>query len=52
MTVGMTVKDTSGGVVGTVTKVEPGFVVVKTDKHEVRLPATSFTPHEGALLFG
>jgi preprotein translocase subunit YajC len=51
MAVGMTVKDTAGGVVGTVTKVEPGFVVVKTDKHEVRLPAASFTPHEGALLF-
>ena len=52
MTVGMMVKDTNGGEVGTVTKVEPGFVVVKTDKHEVRLPSTSFTPHEGALLFG
>jgi preprotein translocase subunit YajC len=50
-TVGMAVKDTSGGDVGTVTRVEPGFVVVKTDKHEVRLPAASFTPHEGALLF-
>jgi preprotein translocase subunit YajC len=49
---GMTVRDTAGGEVGTVTKVEPGFVVVKTDKHEVRLPATSFTPHQGALLFG
>lgn len=52
ITVGMTVRDTAGGEVGTVTKVEPGFIVVKTDKHEVRLPSTSFTPHEGALLFG
>ena len=51
-TVGMAVRDTNGGEVGTVTKVEPGFVVVKTDKHEVRLPAASFTPHQGALLFG
>src|SRR5438270_2854938 len=50
--VGMAVKDTSGGDVGTVTRVEPGFLVVKTDKHEVRLPMASFTPHEGALLFG
>jgi preprotein translocase subunit YajC len=50
-TVGMSVKDTNGGMVGTVTKVEPGFIVVKTDKHEVRLPSSSFTPHEGALLF-
>lgn len=49
---GMTVKDTAGGTVGTVARVETGFVIVKTDKHEVRLPANSFTPHEGALLFG
>jgi preprotein translocase subunit YajC len=49
--VGMTVNDTNGGMVGTVTHVEPGYVTVKTDKHEVRLPARSFTPHQGALLF-
>jgi preprotein translocase subunit YajC len=49
---GMAVKDTSGGDVGTVARVDGQFIVVKTDKHEVRLPATSFTPHEGALLFG
>jgi preprotein translocase subunit YajC len=52
ISVGMAVKDTNGGDVGTVTKVEPGFVIVRTDKHEVRLPSTSFTPHEGSLLFG
>jgi preprotein translocase subunit YajC len=50
--VGMAVKDASGGDVGTVTKVDGQFLVVKTDKHEVRLPATSFTPHNGTLLFG
>ena len=44
--------DAQGGEVGTVTKVDGQFYVVKTDKHEVRLPATSFTPHNGALLFG
>jgi preprotein translocase subunit YajC len=49
---GMTVKDTAGGTVGTVARVDGGYVIVKTDKHEVRLPANSFTPHEGALLFG
>jgi preprotein translocase subunit YajC len=49
---GMSVKDTNGGEVGTVARVESGFVIVKTDKHEVRLPANSFTPHEGSLLFG
>ena len=51
VSVGMAVKDTNGGDVGTVTQVEPGFVTVKTDKHEVRLPSASFTPHAGALLF-
>jgi preprotein translocase subunit YajC len=51
ITVGMAVKDTQGGDVGTVTKVEPGFITLKTDKHEVRLPATSFTPNQGVLLF-
>lgn len=52
ITVGMAVKDTQGGDVGTVIKVEPGFVTVKTDKHEVRLPDRSFTPNKGVLLFG
>ncbi len=52
ITVGMAVKDTQGGDVGTVTKVEPGFVTLKTDKHEVRLPSSSFTPNKGVLLFG
>jgi preprotein translocase subunit YajC len=47
----MAVKDTQGGDVGTVTRVEPGFVTLKTDKHEVRLPTASFTPHDGVLLF-
>lgn len=49
---GMTVKDTTGGIVGTVTKVSNGLVTVKTDKHEAILPVSSFTPHQGALLFG
>jgi preprotein translocase subunit YajC len=51
-TAGMAVKDVNGGDVGTVTRVDGQFLIVKTDKHEVRLPATSFTRHEGALLFG
>jgi len=49
---GMAVKDTNGGDVGTVLRVDGQFLVVKTDKHEARLPASSFTPHNGALLFG
>jgi preprotein translocase subunit YajC len=52
ISVGMAVKDASGGDVGTVSSIDGQFIVVKTDKHEVRLPATSFTPHAGALLFG
>jgi preprotein translocase subunit YajC len=48
---GMTVKDTAGGIVGTVTAVTDGFVTVKTDKHEVRLPVASFTPADGSLLY-
>ena len=49
---GTAVKDSKGGDVGTVTRVDGQYYVVKTDKHEVRLPASSFTPHQGALLFG
>lgn len=49
---GAIVKDTSGGEVGTILKVDGPNVVLKTDKHEVRLPASSFAPGNGALLFG
>jgi preprotein translocase subunit YajC len=49
---GAKVSDTNGGEVGTVTSVDGEFVIVKTDKHEVRLPANSFTATESGLLFG
>jgi preprotein translocase subunit YajC len=49
---GTQVVDTSGGAVGTVVRVDGENVVIKTDKHEVALPKTSFTAHEGKLLFG
>lgn len=49
---GMAVKDTQGGDVGTVVSTDGQFIVIKTDKHEARLPVASFTPHDGALLFG
>ena len=52
MAVGAKVSDANGGDVGTIAKVDGQFVVVKTDKHEVRLPVTSFTAHEGGFLFG
>jgi preprotein translocase subunit YajC len=48
---GAAVKDTSGGAVGTVLRVDGDHFIVKTDRHEVRLPRTSFTAAEGALLF-
>ena len=51
-TAGTQVVDTSGGAVGTVVRVDGNNVVIKTDKHEVALPKTSFTAHKGKLLFG
>ena len=51
-TAGQQVVDTTGAGVATVVRVDGDNVVVKTDKHEVALPKTSFTPHEGKLLFG
>ena len=49
---GTQVVDTAGGAVGTVVRVDGANVIIKTDKHEVALPKTSFTAHEGKLLFG
>ena len=51
-TAGQQVVDTQGAAVATVVRIDGNNVVVKTDKHEVALPKTSFTPHEGKLLFG
>jgi preprotein translocase subunit YajC len=50
--VGSVVRDTAGGEVATVTKVDAQNVTVKTDKHEVALPRTSFTATANGLLFG
>lgn len=50
--VGMQVTDAKGAAVGTVTALKGDNVMVKTDKHEVLLPKTSFTPSNGKLLFG
>ena len=49
---GMQVVDPSGGAVGTVTGVKGANLILKTDKHEVQLPLTSFTANQGKLLFG
>ena len=50
--IGMQVVDSAGGAVGTISALKGDNVVVKTDKHEVQLPKTSFTVSEGKLLFG
>ena len=52
VTAGATVKDTKGGVVGTITKVEGGNLILKTDRHEVSLPVSSFTATDEGALFG
>lgn len=49
---GAKVTDAGGGDVGTISKVDGQFVILKTDKHEVRLPVTSFRAHNGSFLFG
>jgi preprotein translocase subunit YajC len=49
--VGATVKDTNGGVVGTITRVEGGNLVLKTDRHDVTLPVSSFTATDEGALF-
>lgn len=49
---GMQVVDPSGGAVGMVTGIKGDMLILKTGKHEVQLPLTSFTVNEGKLLFG
>lgn len=51
VTAGATVKDTSGGVVGTIVRVEGDQLLLKTDRHEVRLPVASFTATDDGALF-
>lgn len=52
MSAGAKVSDTQGGEVGTIISVEGEYVILKTDKHEVRLPASSFTATDKGYLFG
>ena len=49
--VGATVTDPQGGQVGTITAIEGQQLVLRTDKHEVRLPVASFTATDNAVLF-
>ncbi|MDQ8754671.1 hypothetical protein RCO27_00370 [Sphingosinicella sp. LHD-64] len=52
LAVGRTVTDTSGGEVGTITAVSGDNVTLRTDRHEVALPASSLTATEQAVLIG
>jgi preprotein translocase subunit YajC len=47
---GAKVSDTQGREVGTIASVEDDFVILKTDKHQVRLPKTSFTASDGGFI--
>ncbi len=49
---GAAVTDPQGGEVGTIVAIEGANVVLRTDRHEVRLPAASFTATDSAVLFG
>lgn len=49
--VGMQVTDPAGGLVGTVTAVDGANLKIKTDKHEILLPQSSFTVAGAKLLF-
>jgi hypothetical protein len=50
--IGMQVTDGSGAPVGTVTGMDANNLRVKTDKHEVMLPKSGFTPGFGKLALG
>lgn len=52
ITAGMQIVDVKGGMVGTVTAIDQSTVTLKTDRHEARLPRSSFTVDQGKLLFG
>ena len=48
--VGAAVTDPQGGAVGTVTAADAEYVTLRTDRHEVRLPVSSFAVSESAVL--
>lgn len=49
---GMQVVDVAGNPVGKIHSVRGAELILKTDRHEVRLPVKSFTPDKGKLVFG
>lgn len=50
--VGATVTDPQGGTVGTISAIDGATLTLHTDRHDVRLPVTSFTATDNAVLFG
>ena len=50
--IGMQVTDTSGAPVGSVVGIKGTNLLVRTDKHDALLPASSFRAEKGKLLFG
>ncbi|SMF73672.1 hypothetical protein [Allosphingosinicella indica] len=52
ITAGMAVKDPQGGAIGTIESVDGANVVLKTDRHQVRLPNNAFAAADGGLVMG
>ncbi|NNM75315.1 hypothetical protein HJG53_00110 [Sphingomonas sp. ID1715] len=52
ITAGAQVSGPDGGAVGTIASTGADFAVVKTDKHEVRLPRTAFAAGPNGLVIG
>jgi preprotein translocase subunit YajC len=50
--VGATVTDPQGGTVGTISAIDATTLMLHTDRHDVRLPLSSFTATDSAVLFG
>lgn len=48
---GATVTDPQGGEVGTIVSIDGDHLILRTDRHEIRLPAASFTATDEAVLF-
>lgn len=51
VTAGAKVLGPQGGEVGTVASVDGDMVILRTDRHEIQLPASSFTVTDDGLLF-
>ena len=49
---GAVVKDQQGGEVGTIVSVDGGQVVLRTDRHQARIPATAIRSTENGLVVG